>query len=421
MQVSLTRLPNSRARLKIQLSALAMSEYFQKALQRLALSISVEGFRKGKAPLELAQKKIEEERVNEAALELALSSSYYAAIKQEGLVPLTEPVIRILQFGREEGFVYEAEVDVLPEVILGDYRKLKIPKKKVETVKEEEIEQVLKQIQRQTAVMKLKEGCVEKGDFVEIDFESFLDSRPLEGGQSQNHPLVVGQGQFVPAFEEQLLGMKKGETKEFKVKFEKDFPNKQVAGQEIRFKVTVKELKKIELPPLNDEWAVSLGRKNLADLKERIKESLKQEKEKQSEAQFEEELLNQILKISQIDLPKSLILAEQGRLLGFLKNQIEEKGLAFEDYLASIKKTEEELAQDLEKVAERNVKISLLLKEIGQKEKIQCPPEKFEKELSQLREIKKEVTEEDQRRLKIVLEAEETLAFLKKLYDPSRS
>jgi len=392
-----------------------MGEYFENAARKLAAGVNVPGFRPGHAPLNFAQNQIGEEKILEETLQTVVPISYYEAIKKENLTPLHEPKVTVKEFGRGKALEYEAEFDILPQVKLGDYKKIRIKKYEIRNkIDEKEIEAGIKQLQRQMADMKSVERESKQGDFLEIDFESFIDGCPVPNSKSQNHPVVIGQGQFVPDFEKNLVGLKREQEKNFSVNFPQDFHNKEIAGKKVEFKVKVREIKEIILPKIDDEFVIKLGKKNIAELKKSIEESLKKDKETKEEMHREEELLNKIAEKSEVEIPESLVLAETQRLLSLIASQIERGGLKFEDYLKNIKKEVKDLIVDLRPQAEKNVKISLVLQEIRKQEKIEVSEAELESEIKRLEAQKIIVKDEERERLKSNLAIKKTVEQLKK-------
>lgn len=416
MEARLEKLPKSRVRLTVTVSPIEMGEYFDRALRQLAVGFTIEGFRPGKVPLSIAEKKIGQERVEQEALEMAISLSYYQAIKQNKITPIGQPKLEIKEFGRTSKLLYEAEVDVMPKVELADYRQLKIkPQKSKTNVTEDDIMKVLKQLQRQTAELVPVDRTSQKGDFVEIDFKTFLEGKPIPGGESRNHPVVIGQGQFVPQFEEKLVGLRKGESRQFSIKFADDFHNKEIAGKEVDFEVTVKELKEIKLPKINDEWAKKLGKASLADLKKSISESLQKEAERKDEEKLRQEIIDKIVDNSSVEIPESLILAERDRLFQTILEQIERSGMDFDQYVKKLKKTKEKLMEDLLQTAKQNVKIGLVLDAIREKENIRCLDEELNSEIEKLKAQNITVSEEVAERIKNMLEMRKTVERLREI------
>lgn len=416
MDIKVERLPRSRVKLTITIGAIQMGEYFAQALRRLAVGLTIEGFRPGNAPLHLVEQRLGEDKIASEALEIALPLSYYEAIKQEKLTPLQEPEINIKEFGRDKAMVYEAEVDILPEVKVGHYRDLEIKNQKPKIkITEKDVELTLRQLQRQTANLKTVSRPAKKGDLAEIDFESFIEGRPVLGGQSRNHPLVIGQGQFLPAFEDKLVGMKKGEEREFSITFPENFHNKELAKKVVSFKVILKDLKEIDLPAINDAWAARLGKKSLAALKASIKESLEKEAKRREEEKLEQKMIEQLVAASSVEVPESLVSAEIQRLLEGLVYQARAGGMDFESYLRSLKKTKEELLAELEKPAEQNIKATLVLGAIRNKEGIYCSDKEVDEEIEKLKSQGIELKNEDRARIKNILEIRKTVVKLKEM------
>lgn len=417
MEIELEKLPKSRVKLTIKVSPIEMGNYFRRAFSELSSSLHLPGFRKGMVPFSLAKQAISNEKIKERVLEIALPLTYFNALKEKNLVPLHGPKVKILEFEEDKPLIYQAEVDVMPKVKLCDYKNIKIKTTKFrEETQEKEIDEALKRIQKQLAVLKSVARPAKKGDFLEIDFESFYKpNHPIPGGKSQNHPVVLGEGQFILEFEEKLIGMKKGEEKEFSICFSKNHHKKELADKEILFKVRVNEVKEVILPNLDDQLAKKLGKNNLHELRKWVKEAIKKEKEEKYQQSLEGEMLNKILSQSEVEIPESLVIAETSRLYHDMVHQIESKGLKFDDWIKQIKKTPESLIADLRKQAEVNVKLSLVLEAVKEKEKIQITEEEVEKEIKKLKEQNIEINQEEKERIRNILGIRQTVDRLKKI------
>ncbi|MCX6807077.1 MAG: trigger factor [Candidatus Berkelbacteria bacterium] len=419
METKVEKLPKSRVKLTITVGPIEMGDYFARALNSLATDYSAPGFRPGKAPMQLVEKQIGDDKVATEALEIAIPLSYFNAVKKENLTPIEQPKVDVKEFGKGKRMVFQAEVDVMPEIKVGDYRKIKIQNSQSKIkITDKDIEEVLKQLQRQISTPKPVNRAAKKEDLVEVDFESFIEGKPMANGKSQNHPLVIGQGQFVKEFEENLVGMKKDEKKEFSVKFPSDFQNKEIANKKIDFKVLMKDIKEIILPEIDEAFALKFGKKDLKSLKESIKESKIKEEEKKVHEKSEQELTEKIAQISEVEIPESLVNAEVVRIFQGLVYQIESKGLKFEDYLKNLKKTQEDLVKDLRKPAEQNVKISLVLGEIKKKEGIKATEAEVENDIKKLEEQKVQITDEVKQRIRNALEIRKTVDYLMKITNP---
>ena len=342
-------LPKSQIKLTIEVSKDELTKFIDKAYEKLKGEVKISGFRPGKAPRFMVEKEIGSERFQKEALEIALPETYYQAIQEKKLLPIGPPEIKMVKFVPSDSLVYEATISVVPEFDLGDYKKIiaesKIKPKEAK-VEEGQIEEVIKNLQKQKSQTKEVLRPAQKGDKVEVDFEGFIEGKPVPESSSKNHPLVIGDGVMVPGFEEALIGMGKGEEKEFEVTFPSDFAQKNLAGQKVKFKANLKEISEIKLPEVDDKFAKGLGQKDLAGLKEDIKKSLEKEFLKREETKFESELIEKLISGMQIEIPQFLIDEEIKGMFSEFEQRLAQTGLTLDRYLEQIKKTKEDLKKE---------------------------------------------------------------------------
>ncbi len=385
MKVDIDKLPKSRIKLLIEVSKEELGKYVKLAGEKLQKEVAVKGFRTGKAPLNLIEKEVGNARYQQEILEIAVSQSYFAAISENKLVPLGPPQIKLIKFVPSDILTYEAEVEILPEVKIADYKRIEVKKPKFE-VKKEDTETVLSDLRKRSAKVKEVDRPAGKGDKVEVDFEGFLGGAPLEGGKSQNQPLVIGEKMFIPGFEENLVGLKKDDQKKFEITFPKDFAQKNLAGKKAKFEVKMKQVCQVDLPTLDDNFAKALGKKNLAELKKELNISIKEKKEAEAKRKMEEEILSKILEKTEVEVPESLIQSEVEREIENLKNNLERSGLTLERYLEHLKKSLDEVKLELRGESERRVKIGLVLRKIAELEKIEAKEKEIKEEISRILE-----------------------------------
>jgi len=379
MELTKNMLSKNRVKLSVKVPSEQMTEYFEKEYKRLAPGVSLPGFRPGKAPRVMTIEAIGHTRLSQAAVEIGLNNAYRAAIVENKVFPVNQPAISISKhpaFTNENSdneLTFEVEFDILPEVKIGDYKKFSVRKVDFEALKvaDEEVEKVLKYLQNQAAKLEPLEREAERGDWAEIDFEGSHKNVVKDKLTSKNFPLVIGEANFVPGFEDKIIGMKKTETKEFALDFPKDYFDKEVAGQYVNFKVTLNELKKIELPKVDDEFSKKFGQENPAKLKESIRKSLEGEKSERERQIQVASISDQIAKIVKADIPKSLIEDEKGRLKAGLTENLKQRGMTIEKYAESMKVKMEKLENDIGEQAKRNILIGVGLGEIAKAEKIQ--------------------------------------------------
>lgn len=347
--------------------------YVEKGAKQVAQQLKIEGFRPGKVPVEVAKQKVGEMSFFEEAAQIAIRKTVNEAINQnledkDSLA--SQPKVEILKLAPDNDFVYKVKIELLPKITLGEYKGLNIKTKKAE-VKDDEIEASLKKVQEMKAKETIKLSPAKAGDKLIIDINLFLNKVPVDGGQSKNVQVILGQEYFIKGFDNQLLGASKGETKEFVLDYPQDHHQAHLAGKKVEFKVEIKEVYNRELPELNDEFAKAWQLADLKALKSALADNIKKEKEKKLDVENEKELFEKLIKKSSFeDIPTSLIEREAKAMVDEMKKNLESQGAKFEDYLKHIKKTENELFLDFSPEAVKRIKFALLLQEIIKKENI---------------------------------------------------
>jgi|GEM_PF-691875 len=390
-------LPKSKMKLTIALPPELMRGYFSVIYAKLAPTVSVKGFRPGKAPKNLTIMQIGENLFNSEIIDLALQESYGQALKQEKIIPVAPPKVEIKKMvdllADNAEMEYEVEVDILPEVKVGDYKKLKIKKEKEQKleVKKDEIDQVLSHLQRQHAMFNDIERAAKIGDRVEMDFTGTERGVILENLTSKNYPVILGSKVLVPEFEKKVEGMKAGEEKEFEVELNQahaehehnhdhdhdhDHEIKVEKTRKIHFKVKMNMVQEVILPELNDDLSKKFGQKSMADLYKIIEADVLSQKKSALKQNKENEVIEALLKITTMEVPESLIGQEVERMFKQLQTRTQEMGLPFDKYLEGLHKTEEELKKDMAVQAEKTVKVGLALGEVGKQEKLDLSQEK---------------------------------------------
>lgn len=375
MKTEITKQPKSRVKFNITLSRDEMAKYFDEAYEEMAPSVSIKGFRPGKAPKPMVAGVIGEMKLAQKAVEKGLQGSFVKALKEKEIMSVGPPTISIKD--QKEGLEYEAEVDTWPMVELGDYKKLSVRAPKVEIVTEKEIDGVIEYLRRQKAKFHDLERPVQKGDRVEIDFTGSIDKVIKEQLTSQHHPLIVGDNTLIPGFEEQLIGMKKGEEKNFELTFPKQSSEKEFAGKKINFKIKLHLVQEIELPKVDELFIKDFGLKDEKELRSSIKKSIEREKEEKSRREVEQAVVEKVLTIAKVEVPDSLVEQELDRVFHNLEHEAKNYGMILEQYLLKMKKSAADLRKEWREQAEKNVKIGVVLGEVAKREKV----DKGEKDL----------------------------------------
>ncbi len=382
MRIDLKNLEESQIEIEVEISSEEFQKFIDKAVFKLGENTEIKGFRKGKVPKEIIKEKIGAESLLTEAANLAVRDSYQKAVKEKNLEVISKPEVNIIKMAEGNPFVYKAKFSVLPQLELPNYKKIAsdVKKKEVE-VKDQELENALKWLQKSRSKMSAKLSPAQKGDFVEVEYNSPQLEKP------ETDAFILGQGQFLPGFEKVLFGLKTGEEKkEVIVSFPENHYKKELAGKEIKVNLKVNSVKKVEIPELTDDFAKSLGQfKGLQDLKNNIKGGLKAEKEQAELQRARAEILEKIAAKVEAGIPKVLIKKEQERMLENLKAQVQQKmGLKFEDYLKKIQKSEEDLKESFLPQAKKRIKEYLVLRSIGKKEKIEVSEKEAEERANQV-------------------------------------
>ena len=407
--------------MSIELTAEEFAVHIKGALQHLAASTNIPGFRPGMAPRDVIEKKIGLGGILEHAAEHAVQDAYTKAVLEHKLKTIGNPKVSVEKLAEGNPFVFSAEVAVLPEITVGDLKKVKVEKKPVE-ITTEQIEKTLKGLQDMHASHAAAKRPAKIGDRVDVDFDVFMDNVPLEGGKGSNQSLTIGEKLFIPGFEEQLIGLEAENEKSFKLTFPKDYGKKELQNKEAEFKVKVKAVYDSTKPTLDDAFAKKLGNfESMEKLREKIKENLHEESSERERQRYEQAVMEALLKESTIDdVPAILVEAEQDKMLNELQHAIEHDGGKFDDYLSSIKKTRDELKAEFAKRAEERVKVALLLRKLADENTLLATSAEVENEISieKLRlgnqpELLKQADSEDYKNyLKMVLTNRKTIAWV---------
>jgi trigger factor len=359
------------------------------AFNKVKGNLNVPGFRKGKVSRQVFNRMYGEEALYEDALNAVLPEAYEAAVKEAGIDPVSQPKIDVDSMEKGQDWVIKAEVTVKPEVKLGDYKDLTVEKQDRE-VTEEDVDARIKREQEAQAELVIKEDeAAENGDTVVIDFEGFLGEETFEGGKGENYSLELGSNSFIPGFEDQLVGVKAGESKEVNVTFPEDYQAEDLAGKDAVFKVTVHEVKAKELPELDDEFAkdVDDSVETLAELKEKYRQELTETKEKAAEDAKDEAAIRQAVENAEIvELPHSMVHDEVHRSMDEFLNNMQRQGISPEMYYQLTGSTEADLHQQFEGEAETRVKTNLVIEAIAKAEGLEATEEDIEKEIQELSE-----------------------------------
>lgn len=382
---NLRKLNNSQIKATVELDREDLQKYLNKAETILGGNLEVKGFRKGKVPNELLKKHLDQGQVRALALEMAVEESLSDVIKTSSLDVLDTSQLAIEKNDPVQ-LKYSVLLDLFPEVALADLGKIKVKRQDVK-VEDKEVEDALEVIKnsRSSFVNKDDNETAEEGDRVEVDFEVRKEGQIIEGGVSKNHPLIIGGRNFIPGFEDKLVGMKKNEERSFSLTAPVDYFYKDIAGKELAFKVKMNDIKRVVRPEVNDNFARSLGQfVDMGELKESVKEGLTQEKKIKENQKLRLEILDNIISRSQIGVPENLLIKQLDIMVSDFDHTLHEKDLELGLYLAKIGKTQEELKKEWTKDAEKQVKTSLILRKLSKDLNIEASQEEVEKMAGQV-------------------------------------
>ncbi|HWL11391.1 MAG TPA: trigger factor, partial [Ureibacillus sp.] len=364
--------------LTIEVPAEEVNKAIDKAFAKVVKEVNVPGFRKGKMPRPMFEKRFGVEALYQDALEILVPDAYSNAIDETGITPVDYPEIDGTEnFSKGEAFTFTAKVTVKPEPKLGDYKGLEV-KKGESAVTDEEVEAQIEAQLARKAELELKEDeAIVTGDTATIDFEGFLGEEAFEGGKGEDYALEIGSGSFIPGFEEQLVGLKAGESKDVVVTFPEEYHAEELAGKEATFKVTVKEVKTKVLPELNDEFAKEIDPEveSLEALRTKLKEQAAEQKQAEVESALRDELVEKAAGNAEVEIPESMTHNEIHRMIEEFGQRLQMQGMTLELYYQFSGQDENALHEQMRPDAENRVRVSLVLEAIAKAENIEVTEE----------------------------------------------
>lgn len=387
MQVTRKNLSDTKVLLTITAAEAYLAPFKQKALEKLAGQVKVAGFREGKVPLNLVEKNVDPQAFQTEFVDEALNSLYVSAAQEEKLRPVDNPKITLKKFVPFTTLEFEAEVEVLGKIKVADYKKIKKQPKKV-SVTANDVDDVIKGLASRMADSKDVDRAAKAGDKAIIDFKGVdAKKQPIKGADGKDYPLLLGSDTFIPGFEKNLIGMKPSEEKTFELDFPKDYGVKALAGSKVTFTVTIKKVQEQYEPKIDDDFAAKAGPfKTLKELKDNIKEELQREREAKELQDLEAEIVKEVADKSTLTIPESLIEDQVERLKTEVRQNLNYKGITYEEHLKSEGKTEEEFRKDiLAPEAESRVRAGLVLAEISELEGLDVQPDEVDLRIQMLK------------------------------------
>lgn len=387
MHVTKKNLSDTKVKLTLVADSALLEAEKNKVLTEFAQNVKIQGFRGGKAPLHLVEKNVDPARLQSEFLERAVNRLYLAALDHEKLRPVSPPEVKITKFVPFETLEVEAETEVVGEVKLADYKKIKLAKEKV-SVEAKEVDEVVANLRTREAEKKDVDRAAKDKDEVWIDFKG-VDAKTKEeikGADGKDYPLLLGSNTFIPGFETNLVGAKPGEEKTFVLTFPKEYGVKALQNRKVEFTVTVKKVQEVVEPKLDDAFAAKVGPfKTVADLKGDIKKELLARKEGEAEQKYTDDLITRIAEKSKVAIPEVLITEQIDRLEQEQRQNLMYRGQTWQEWLESEGITEEKFRADARPMAELRVKAGLILSEIAEIENIEVTPEELEVQIQILK------------------------------------
>lgn len=386
MKTQVEKISDVKVRLTISLGKEELAAAEQVALTKLAKDVKVSGFRKGKAPLEAVAKNVDPVALTNETMENAISKAVAEAFLKEEIRALNRPEVEISKFVPEQELEFTAEAEILPEVKLGNYKKLKAKKDKVE-VSKKEIEETLEMIKKNFARKEKVDRAAKNGDEVIIDFLGKKDGVTFDGGKAEKFPLELGSNSFIPGFEDGLVGKKAGEELALDLEFPKDYHAENLAGAKVVFEVKIHEVRENVVPELDTELLKKMGDfKTAEDFEKQIEADLLDRKNYEADEKFKDALVAELAEVSTVPIPEVLLEDQKRSIELDMQQNLMYSGLSLEQYLERMGKTREEwLKTDVEEVAKSRVKAGLALAELSKVEKIEASLEEVDARIEQLK------------------------------------
>ncbi|GIP45528.1 trigger factor [Paenibacillus sp. J45TS6] len=396
--------------LEVEVEADRVAAALDKAFNKVVKKINVPGFRKGKVPRSIFEARFGVESLYQDAIDILLPEVYTEAVDQTEIFPVEQPEVDVDQFAKGQTFKFKAKVVVKPEVELGEYKGLEVPKVSTE-VSEEELTAELERLQQRHAeLVVVEEGQAASGDVVVIDYEGSVDGELFEGGSAERQSLELGSNTFIPGFEEQVIGLGTGDNKDVEVTFPEEYHAAELAGKKAVFKVKVHEIKRKELPALDDEFAKDVSEfDTLVEYKEDLKKQLASRKEEEAKATQENIVVEKAAENAEVEIPQGMINSEVRNMMRDFDNRLRQQGMNLEMFMSFSGQTEADLQNQMKNDAEKRVRNNLVLEAIGKQENLEVTEEDVNEELNSMAASFKRSVEE----IRQILESNGSLDSLK--------
>jgi trigger factor len=421
MNSKLEKIENNVATLEISVSPEKLEEGIMKSYLKNVKKFNIAGFRKGKAPRKIIERHYGEAVFYEDAINIVCPDAYDEAVKEHSLDPVDRPDIDIVEIEGGKGMIFKAVVTVKPEVVLGQYKGIEAEKKEYNVTDEDVNKEIDVMREKNARLVEVTDRPVKNGDIAIIDYKGFVDDKQFEGGTSENHNLEIGGGQFIPGFEEQLIGAELGKEVDVNVKFPDEYHSEELKGKSALFKVTVKEIKEKQLVDLDDEFAKDVSEfDTLEGLKADIRNKREEEAKRLEKQQYEDEVINKVVENATVDIPEVMVDAQVNIMLRDFDYQLRYQGLNLEAYLKYMNMDIDKLKESYKEVAKGRVKSQLVLEKVAETEGVSATDEDLDAEIEKtakhyqqdLEKFKKTLKEDEISYIKDGVIVQKTIDFL---------
>ncbi|HLS10152.1 trigger factor [Lentibacillus sp.] len=372
--------------LTFEVSAEEFDKALDQAFKKVVKDVQIPGFRKGKVPRKIFESRFGVESLYQDAVDIVLPDAYTKAVEETEIEPIEQPEVDIEQIEKGKDLIFKATVNVKPEVTLGEYKGLEVEEQTVEVTDEDVEHEIEHQREHHAELIVKEEGNVEEGDTVVMDFEGFIDGEAFEGGKGEDYSLEIGSGQFIPGFEEELIGKTAGEETEINVTFPEDYHAEHLAGKDAVFTVKIHDIKTKELPELDDEFAKDVDEEveTLDELKEKTKENLQNQREQEAENEQRETLIEKASDNAEVDIPDAMVETELDRMLQEFEQRLQMQGMTLDMYYQFSGQDKDDLKEQMREDAGKRVKTNLTLEAIYYAENLEVTDEDVEEELNNM-------------------------------------
>ena len=390
MSLQVEKMEKNMAKLTIEVSAEELDKAMQNAYLKARGKISIPGFRKGKAPRKMIEQMYGKGIFLEDAANALIPEHYSKALEECDLEIVSQPEIDVTQAEPGKAFIFTAEVGVKPEVTLGEYKGVEVPKSETEVTDEDIDAEIKKEQEKNSRTVTVEDRGAENGDITTIDFEGFVDGVAFEGGKGTDYPLTLGSGSFIPGFEDQLVGAKAGDHVEVNVTFPEEYQAAELAGKEAVFQCDVNKVETKELPELDDDFAQDVSEfDTLAEYREDVKKNLTEKKEKEARAAKENAAVDKAIENAEMEIPDAMLNTQVRQMMNDFASRMQSQGLTMEQYFQFTGMTAEKMQEEMKPQALKRIQTRLVLEKIAETENIEVSEDEVNEEISKMAEMYK--------------------------------